>query len=674
MNDQGAPHLVGELRSWLAAHPRPTDAELAAAGWVAPQWPRPWGLDAGPSEAVELEHELLRAGVSLPDNPIGIGWAGPTILAAGTDAQRERFLGPILSNEHHWCQLFSEPDHGSDLASLGTTATLDGDSWIIEGQKIWTTDADNADFGILLARTGPPDEGSGAAPHHGISYFLCPMDRPGIDVRPIREMSGGTHFCEVFFSYVRIGADALLGAEGQGWRLATLTLGNERVSLSQGGLLWGMGPTGGEVLDALAALLGGSDVAHESVLRQRFARLFTESFLLDRLGERVRASASRDGRPGPEASLEKLLSDQHGQRLYDLLFDVAGPAGLLSDGDSAWPEPVSAVAPEPFGAGLGAASPSPVAVGRTVLPCAHHRRWHDGGAAKHHRRAVARPTAGAAMSASEEPIESHDFSCIRFERVGGSDPEDRSVLLVTLDRPENDLNAVDEALHAELAMLFRLLRRERRARAVVLTGSGRAFCAGGDFDWFEQLRSVEALDALRLDARQMIWDLLDVELPIVCALNGHAMGLGASIALLCDLIVMADGARIGDPHVSVGLVAGDGGTVIWPAVLGPARAKQHLLLGDPLDAATAERLGLVNLVAPPDDVLAESLALARRLAAQPPLAVRYTKAAINQQLRTSLLSSFDTATALELSTFLSADHAEAVTALRQKRAGRFEGG
>jgi enoyl-CoA hydratase len=277
------------------------------------------------------------------------------------------------------------------------------------------------------------------------------------------------------------------------------------------------------------------------------------------------------------------------------------------------------------------------------------------------------------MSDADRPIDDRRWSTLRVERRGSGTPEDPDVLVVTIDRPDNDLNSVDEALHGELALLFRTLRRETRARAVVLTGSGRAFCAGGDFEWFEQLRSVEALEALRVDARQIIWDLLDVEVPIVCALNGHAMGLGASIALLCDLVVAAESARIGDPHVSVGLVAGDGGTVIWPAVLGPARAKEHLLLGESVTASDAERLGLVNRVVPGGEVLAAALGLAGRLAAQPPLAVRYTKLAVNQRLRSALLESFDTATAYELTTFRSADHAEAIEALKAKRPPRFEG-
>lgn len=277
------------------------------------------------------------------------------------------------------------------------------------------------------------------------------------------------------------------------------------------------------------------------------------------------------------------------------------------------------------------------------------------------------------MARPETQIEDLDWSTLKVERRGHGTPESPQVLVITIDRPGSDLNSVDEALHSELAGLFRALRRERSARAIVLTGSGRAFCAGGDFEWFEQLRSVEALESLRIDARQIIWDLLDVEIPIVCALNGHAMGLGASVALLCDLVVVSESARIGDPHVSVGLVAGDGGTVIWPATIGPAKAKEHLLLGDPLSATEAERLGMVNRVVPPEDVLETALELASRLAAQPPLAVRYTKLAVNQRLRGALLESFDTATAYELTTFQSGDHAEAIDALKAKRTPRFHG-
>jgi enoyl-CoA hydratase len=260
----------------------------------------------------------------------------------------------------------------------------------------------------------------------------------------------------------------------------------------------------------------------------------------------------------------------------------------------------------------------------------------------------------------------NDFTTLRTERID-------QVLKVTIDHPTSPLNAVDAQLHHDLTSLFAALRRETEARAILLTGRGRAFSAGGDFNWFPELRGIERLDALRRDAKQLIWDLLDVELPIVAAVNGHAMGLGASIALLCDVIFMADSASIGDPHVRVGIVAGDGGTVIWPLAVGPARAKQYLLTGDPVSAVEAERIGLVNRVVPAADLEREAMAFAQRLAAGAPLAVRYTKLSVNKLIKDALNVAFDTATALELFTFQSEDHQEALAAIREKRPPKFSG-
>jgi len=255
---------------------------------------------------------------------------------------------------------------------------------------------------------------------------------------------------------------------------------------------------------------------------------------------------------------------------------------------------------------------------------------------------------------------------LKLARVG-------HVLRVTIDHPSSALNAVDERLHHDLTALCAGLKRETEARAVVLTGRGRAFSAGGDFAWFPALQEPGRLEALRRDAKQLVWDLLDVEVPIVAAVNGHAMGLGASIALLCDVIFMADTATIGDPHVRVGIVAGDGGAAIWPLALGPARAKEYLLTGDPLTAAEAERIGLVNHVVPAAELDAQAMAFAARLAAGAPLAVRYTKLAVNKLVKEALNVAFDTSTALELLTFHSEDHREALAALREKRPPVFKG-
>jgi len=258
------------------------------------------------------------------------------------------------------------------------------------------------------------------------------------------------------------------------------------------------------------------------------------------------------------------------------------------------------------------------------------------------------------------------YRALHFERKG-------AVLCVAIDHPESELNSVDALLHAELARLFRDLKREDEARAVLLTARGKAFSAGGDFAWFPTLDDLAKLDHLRRDAKQMIWDLLDVSLPIVAAINGPAVGLGASLALLCDVIFMADTATIADPHVRVGIVAGDGGAAIWPLALGPARAKQYLLTGDPVGAAEAERIGLVNAVVPAQELAERSLAFAQRLADGAPLALQYTKQAVNKLVKDALNLAFDTSTALEIVTFQSEDHREALAALREKRDPVFRG-
>jgi len=258
------------------------------------------------------------------------------------------------------------------------------------------------------------------------------------------------------------------------------------------------------------------------------------------------------------------------------------------------------------------------------------------------------------------------FETMRFEH-------DRDVLTVTIEHRDSAMNAVDARLHGEFAELFRMLKQEGDVRAIVLTGSGRAFSAGGDMAWFPALRHPERMHALRREAKQIIWDQLDVEVPIVCALNGPAVGLGASIALLCDVIVMADSAAIIDPHVQVGLVAGDGGAAIWPLLVGPLAAKRHLMLGQPLRAEEALRLGVAAEVCAPDVLLAAARTWADRIAAQPPLAVQGTKIAVNQQIKQALLTSFDLSTALEMTCFVSDDHAEAVDAFVAKRPPTFRG-
>ena len=312
-----------KVRAWLADNPNPTGRQMAEAGYVAPHWPEPYGLDADPIMQLLIDDELKRAGVRRPVNTIGIGWAGPTLIHAGTDAQKQRYLLPLLAGEEIWCQLFSEPEAGSDLASLRTRAVRDGDEYIVNGQKIWTSLAQFSKLGILIARTDPE-----ATKHNGISYFICPMHAPGIEIRPIIEMTGVHTFNEVFFTDVRIPAENLVGEENRGWELAKVTLGNERVSLSSGGALWGMGPTASDLLDIVRRAGGVSD----PMLRERLARLHIESKILDLIRLRTVSARIKGEPPGAEASIRKVLADEHGQRIMGLARDLSGASGMLATG------------------------------------------------------------------------------------------------------------------------------------------------------------------------------------------------------------------------------------------------------------------------------------------------------------------------------------------------------
>jgi 3-oxochol-4-en-24-oyl-CoA dehydrogenase len=318
------------VREWIAANPNPSARELAEAGYVVPHWPKPWGLEADPIQQLIIDDELHRAGIRRPGNAIGIGWAAPTILLAGTPEQHERFLPKIFSGEEIWCQLFSETEAGSDLANLATRAERDGDEYVINGSKIWSSGAHYSQYGILIARTDPDQP-----KHKGISYFIMPMDAEGLTMSPIVDMTTAHSFNQVFFDNVRIPASLRVGDEGDGWRLAKVTLSNERVSLSSAGSLWGVGPSAEHLLE-LVRSNGGID---DPVLRDEAAAVYIEAELL-RLNRFRSLSATLQGKtPGPEASIQKIMADDHGQRVMALAKALVGAHGMLDGSGPAGPVP-----------------------------------------------------------------------------------------------------------------------------------------------------------------------------------------------------------------------------------------------------------------------------------------------------------------------------------------------
>lgn len=257
------------------------------------------------------------------------------------------------------------------------------------------------------------------------------------------------------------------------------------------------------------------------------------------------------------------------------------------------------------------------------------------------------------------------YETISFSREG-------KVLTVTLNRPDV-LNAVNDKLHTELSTLFYDIATDP-ADIIILTGAGRAFCAGGDIDWMQAgVDDPDSFDAVVFEAKKIIFGLLDCEKPIICRLNGDAVGLGATIALFCDIIIAHEDARIGDPHVSVGLVAGDGGAVIWPQLIGYARAKEYLMTGKLMTAVDAVGMGMINHAVPGSELDEATARMANRLAAGAAKAIRWTKVSVNIGLKQLAHSIMDTSLAYESLSNRSKDHREAVNAFRDKRRPTFTG-
>ncbi len=295
---------------------------LVESGLAAPHWPAPWGRGAGPVEQLVIDAEMAAAGLHRPNLAVG-AWALPTIIAHGTDEQQQRWVGPTLRGELWWCQLFSEPGAGSDLAALSTRATRTEGGWVLDGQKVWTSMATRADVGICLARSDPD-----ASKHEGITYFIVDMRSPGIDIRPLREITGDAMFNEVFFTEVFVPDDCVVGPVNGGWRLARTTLANERVSMSSGA-------TFGFGIESILGTLTARGTAQDDVVLDTVGALLAEAQSVALLSARTTLRSVSGVEPGPEASVRKLLGAEHEQRVQELGLVLLGPEGASVEDDAA---------------------------------------------------------------------------------------------------------------------------------------------------------------------------------------------------------------------------------------------------------------------------------------------------------------------------------------------------
>jgi alkylation response protein AidB-like acyl-CoA dehydrogenase len=318
----GGPAAVRRVRSradYEAWYPT-----FADAGLVVPTWPREYGglgVKTRVARAVDAELAPLNLGRL---NVLGLNLAGPTLMTWGTDEQKARFLPPIVRNEEVWCQLFSEPGAGSDLASLATRAVRDGDEWVVTGQKVWSTWAHFSHFGMLLARTDPT-----AQKRRGITYFLVDMHQPGVEVRPLKQITGEADFNEVFLSDARVPDANRVGEEGEGWKVANSTLSGERQMISGPGS-GGVDRIGGSSVERLLDVARERGLTSDPVVRQRLAALWSEQQIRRWTNARVRDNA-RAGRVGPESSVGKVHSGELNQRTQELAVDLLGMDALAWD-------------------------------------------------------------------------------------------------------------------------------------------------------------------------------------------------------------------------------------------------------------------------------------------------------------------------------------------------------
>ena len=655
--DRGGAAAIREVRSradYEAWYPT-----FGASGLVAGTWPVAYGgLDLSRSVARAVEAVLAPYNLGRL-NPLGLNLAAPALFAHGTEEQRLRFLAPIVRNEERWCQLFSEPGAGSDLASLATRADRDGAVWVVTGQKVWTTWAHVSDFGVLLARTDP-----GAPKRKGITYFLVDLRQPGVEVHPLRHIGGEIDFNEVFLDGARVPDAHRVGEVGDGWRVANATLSGERqmVSGSGSGGVDRIGGAGAERLVRLAAEHGATPIQ-----RQAIAGVWSEERIRAWTNERVRAGVRRralsrprelhrQGPPGRAQPAHPAPGHRPPRRRRD---GLAAPAVKRA---------------RRRGLGELAALRSE---GDAAQPGEHHRGRHHRGQQEHRGGAGPRPAPGAGPLARvgverRPPVRPMSprysaYETLLVERRG-------PVGWLAFDRPEVG-NAMNATMLGELEVAWRELDTDPEVRVIVNTGNGPAFQTG--LDVAQLSRDKEALreqsrrtrdSTLKLTAwHNQVWK------PVIAAVNGTCAGGGLHFVADADIVIAAESATFLDPHVSIGQVTAF--EAIALARTSPMEAVLRMALVGRYERITAERarvLGILSEVVADDDLEAAALDLAEKVARNSPAAMAATKRALWGALERGLTDACRAGAAEMMTMWGHPDQTEGPVAWAEKREPQWE--
>ena len=605
----GLPPRFDDLAETVAFGRR-WQAALAADGWVGVTWPEDYGgRGLGALENYVVIEELARARAPELVGRIGINLVGPTLLAHGTAAQKERFSRRILAADELWCQLFSEPDAGSDLASLTTRAVPVAGGYRVTGRKVWTSYAQFADWGLCLTRSDPD------APkrQQGITALIVDLHAEGVHVHPLVQSPArpsSTRSSSTTSSYPR---SAAIGDEGAGWSVAGSTLAHER----------GINPRQlvihTQLIEELLRLAEANGSFDDWRLRQQLAQAATEVRLFHLHNWRSLTRLSKGEAPGPEGSALKLYRSEMSKRLHQTGARRARPGGPAVGRSAGQPRR------RRLAARRGSTTRRPPSSPARTRSSA---RWSASACSACPGVSTRRRRRAGWGRGGEEPMSTHSegFTAIRYE-------VDAAVATITMNRPEV-ANAQDSALIDEIDAALDLADADDAVRVVILAGAGKHFSAGhdlkalvagdGDDPWvavretpegkFEHEKTMYFERCLRIH---------DFRKPTIAAVQGSCVAAGLMLAAMCDLIVAADDAVFSNPVLR--LTGAGVELLVEPWEIGIRKAKEFLLTGDTIDAQEAWRLGLVNRVVPRAELDAATRELAERIALVPPITAQRSR-------------------------------------------------